>query len=94
MAPTDQRIPRNGSSLPGAGLDAVRMPGHWLPARLGKRVLRPGGAELTRWMPDAPGVDPQDRVVEPAAGLGALLTGAGAALAGTANTWGTDTRRP
>ncbi|WP_328436755.1 class I SAM-dependent methyltransferase [Streptomyces sp. NBC_00444] len=47
------------------------MPGHWLLARLGKRVLRPGGAELTRWMLDALGVDPEDRVVELAAGLGA-----------------------
>ncbi|KOU77236.1 hypothetical protein ADK57_02965 [Streptomyces sp. MMG1533] len=47
------------------------MPGHWLLARLGKRVLRPGGVELTRWMLDSLGVDPQDRVVELAAGLGA-----------------------
>uniref|UniRef100_UPI001C68D3FE hypothetical protein n=1 Tax=Streptomyces shenzhenensis TaxID=943815 RepID=UPI001C68D3FE len=70
MAPTDQHAPRNGSSLPGAGLDAARVPGHWLLARLGKRVLRPGGVELTRWMLDALGVDPQDRVVELAAGLG------------------------
>ncbi|MEU9244245.1 class I SAM-dependent methyltransferase [Streptomyces sp. NPDC048385] len=71
MASTDQRIPRNRISPPGAGLDAARMPGHWLLARLGKRVLRPGGVELTRWMLDALGVDPQDRVVELAAGLGA-----------------------
>lgn len=27
--------------LPGEGLDASKMPGHWLLARLGKRVLRP-----------------------------------------------------
>ncbi|MFD5650561.1 class I SAM-dependent methyltransferase [Streptomyces sp. NPDC127039] len=57
--------------IPGDGLDATRMPGHWLLARLGKRVLRPGGVELTRWMLDALGVDPQDQVVELAAGLGA-----------------------
>lgn len=58
-------------ALPGAGLDAARMPGHWLLARLGKRVLRPGGVELTRWMLDALAVGPGDRVVELAAGLGA-----------------------
>ncbi|MFI1538571.1 class I SAM-dependent methyltransferase [Streptomyces anandii] len=47
------------------------MPGHWLLARLGKRVLRPGGVELTRWMLDALRVGPGDRVVELAGGLGA-----------------------
>ena len=31
-------------------LDTTKMPGHWLLARLGKRVLRPGGRELTRQM--------------------------------------------
>ena len=25
-----------------------KMPGHWVLARMGKRVLRPGGLELTR----------------------------------------------
>ena len=39
--------------LPGSDLEAARMPGHWLLARLGKRVLRPGGMELTRWMLNA-----------------------------------------
>ena len=34
--------------LPGVELAAGKMPGHWLLARLGKRVLRPGGLELTR----------------------------------------------
>ncbi|GGI94335.1 class I SAM-dependent methyltransferase [Streptomyces brasiliensis] len=57
--------------VPGEGLGASRVPGHWLLARLGKRVLRPGGAELTRWMLDALAVGPGDRVVELAAGLGA-----------------------
>lgn len=55
---------------PGAGLDAARMPGHWLLARLGKRVLRPGGVELTRWMLDRLEIGPGDHVVELAAGLG------------------------
>ena len=46
------------------------MPGHWLLARLGKRVLRPGGLELTRRMLDALGIRPADDVVEFAPGLG------------------------
>ncbi|MEQ4724330.1 methyltransferase domain-containing protein [Nonomuraea sp. B19D2] len=66
-----QQRGRPGEQLPGAGLDATRMPGHWLLARLGKRVLRPGGAELTRWMLDALRITPADQVVELAAGLGA-----------------------
>ncbi|WP_229816086.1 class I SAM-dependent methyltransferase [Streptomyces lucensis] len=66
----DQSLPGN-TTAPGAGTDASRMPGHWLLARLGKRVLRPGGLELTRWMLDALAVGPDDRVVELAAGLGA-----------------------
>ena len=35
-------------TLPGSELSASKMPGHWLLARLGKRVLRPGGLNLTR----------------------------------------------
>ena len=35
---TDTELP-----LPGVALAAEKMPGHWLLARLGKRVLRPGG---------------------------------------------------
>ncbi|PWI12911.1 SAM-dependent methyltransferase [Streptomyces sp. Act143] len=71
MAPTDPQALHQGLPAPGDGLDAGRMPGHWLLARLGKRVLRPGGAELTRWMLDALDIRPDDRVVELAAGLGA-----------------------
>ncbi len=56
--------------LPGAGLDARKMPGHWLLARLGKRVLRPGGLELTRRMLEALSIRPCDAVVEFAPGLG------------------------
>ena len=55
------------TALPGADLDASRMPGHWLLARLGKRVLRPGGLELTREML---AVSADDDVVEFAPGLG------------------------
>lgn len=71
MASTDHSALQKNIPVPGDGLDAARMPGHWLLARLGKRVLRPGGVELTRWMLDALGVDTEDRVVELAAGLGA-----------------------
>ncbi len=46
------------------------MPGHWLLARLGKRVLRPGGIELTRRMLEALEIGPDDDVIEFAPGLG------------------------
>jgi ubiquinone/menaquinone biosynthesis C-methylase UbiE len=46
------------------------MPGHWLLARLGKRVLRPGGRELTKQMVDALEINRGDRVIEFAPGLG------------------------
>ncbi|MGW3355483.1 methyltransferase domain-containing protein [Streptomyces bungoensis] len=72
MATTGHDQPTgDGAPLPGEGLDAARMPAHWLLARLGKRVLRPGGLELTRWLIDALAIGPEDRVVELAAGLGA-----------------------
>lgn len=58
------------AGAPGDGLEAARMPGHWLLARLGKRVLRPGGLELTRCMISALGIDSSDAVVEFAPGLG------------------------
>lgn len=55
---------------PGGGLQYSRMPGHWLLARMGKRVLRPGGLELTRRMLEALDIRPSDDVVEFAPGLG------------------------
>lgn len=48
-----------------------KMPGHWLLARMGKRVLRPGGLELTRRMLAELAIGPNDDVVELAPGLGA-----------------------
>ncbi|WP_415047025.1 class I SAM-dependent methyltransferase [Gordonia sp. (in: high G+C Gram-positive bacteria)] len=45
------------------------MPGHWLLARMGKRVLRPGGLELTRHVLADAGLADAD-VVELAPGLG------------------------
>lgn len=57
--------------MPGEALDAGRMPGHWLLARLGKRVLRPGGVEMTRQLLDGVAIGPADDVIEVAPGLGA-----------------------
>ncbi len=56
--------------LPGAELAAGKMPGHWLLARLGKRVLHPGGLELTRCMLESLAICSSDAVVEFAPGLG------------------------
>lgn len=47
------------------------MAGHWLLARLGKRVLRPGGVELTNRLLGALRISSADDVVELAPGLGA-----------------------
>lgn len=58
-------------SSPGTAVPVDRMPGHWLLASLGRRVLRPGGRELTRWLLDALDIGPSDDVVEVAPGLGA-----------------------
>jgi hypothetical protein len=52
-------------------MEAVaKMPGHWLLARLGKRVLRPGGVGLTRRMLDELAITRSDTAVEFAPGLG------------------------
>ena len=51
-------------------LDTTKMPGHWLLARLGKRVLRPGGRELTQQMLNGLCIKSSDEVVEFAPGLG------------------------
>lgn len=59
----------DGESLPGQNLPVATMSGHWLLAKLGKRVLRPGGRELTRRMLEASGIADSD-VVELAPGLG------------------------
>ncbi len=58
------------SAMPGQGLDSSRMPGHWLLAQMGKRVLRPGGVELTRHMLESLDIRTSDLVVEFAPGLG------------------------
>ncbi len=60
----------NEAALPGEGLDFDRMPGHWLLAQMGKRVLRPGGIELTRRMLEDIDIGSDDQVVEFAPGMG------------------------
>jgi ubiquinone/menaquinone biosynthesis C-methylase UbiE len=47
-----------------------KMPGHWVLARMGKRVLRPGGITLTRQLLTELAISPSDDVVEFAPGLG------------------------
>ena len=56
--------------VPGNDLKTEKMPGHWVLARLGKRVLRPGGMELTRAMLKALSIKESDDVVEFAPGMG------------------------
>lgn len=58
------------AELPGEKLDMQKMPGHWALARVGKRVLRPGGVEMTRELLSALRIGPEDHVVEFAPGLG------------------------
>src|SRR3954470_13602488 len=58
------------SARPGGGQKTEKMPGHWVLARMGKRVLRPGGMELTRRMLASLDINSSDDVVEFAPGLG------------------------
>jgi hypothetical protein len=58
------------SAAPGDGQHPDKMQGHWVLAHAGKKVLRPGGIELTRQMLDVLAIGPEDRVVEFAPGLG------------------------
>jgi hypothetical protein len=58
------------ATSPGEGLKTQRMPGHWVLARLGKRVLRPGGMQLTRKLLHALRIQRSDDVVEFAPGMG------------------------
>lgn len=62
----------NSTTLPrpGEGLKTEKMPGHWVLARLGKRVLRPGGMELTRRMLKCLAIKSSDEVIEFAPGMG------------------------
>ena len=57
------------ADLPQANRPTATAPGHWVLARIGKRVLRPGGLGLTRALLQQCGVTGLD-VVELAPGLG------------------------
>ncbi|MDT5349478.1 MAG: hypothetical protein QOH91_2765 [Mycobacterium sp.] len=59
--------------LPSSSRPDENVPGHWLLARLGKRVLRPGGVELTRTLLARAEVTNAD-VLELAPGLGRTAT--------------------
>ena len=48
--------------IPGNELAVDRMPGHWLLARMGKRVLRPGGAGAEAVEPDFSGTPDLSRL--------------------------------
>ena len=65
-----EAVQSSNGQMPGTGLDPAKMPGHWLLARLGKRVLRPGGRRLTDQMLTNLNITGEDRVVEFAPGLG------------------------
>ncbi|MEZ8094283.1 class I SAM-dependent methyltransferase [Photobacterium swingsii] len=56
--------------MPNENRDISKTPGHWVLAQLGKKVLRPGGKELTQKMLKGLGIRPSDRVVEFAPGMG------------------------
>lgn len=58
------------SPMPGASQRLEKMQGHWVLARAGKRVLRPGGLALTRRMIGALSISVDDRVIEFAPGMG------------------------
>lgn len=58
------------AALPAHSLRPDRMPGHWLLARLGKRVLRPGGLAMTGRILADLAIGGDDHVVELAPGLG------------------------
>ncbi|MDH3024895.1 methyltransferase domain-containing protein [Gordonia alkanivorans] len=63
----------SGDQLPFGQRKTEDMPGHWLLARLGKRVLRPGGLELTESLLDDARISGSD-VLEIAPGLGKTAT--------------------
>ncbi|MCC7533555.1 MAG: methyltransferase domain-containing protein [Bacteroidia bacterium] len=50
--------------------DFAKAQGHWILARMGKRVLRPGGKELTQKLIQSLHISPKDDIAEFAPGLG------------------------
>lgn len=79
--PPSSAIDPSPAPLPFAARRTEDVPGHWLLARLGKRVLRPGGGGLTRELLARTRLAGSD-VIELAPGLGrtaALIVAAGPA---------------
>lgn len=64
------RVADNQNAVPGTELNVDRMPAYLLLARLGKRVLRPGGRHMTHDLVSGLSVTELDDVVEFAPGLG------------------------
>lgn len=54
----------------GGDVALARMPAHWMLGRLGKKVMRPGGLQLSLRMIDALDIQPDDDVVDFWPGLG------------------------
>lgn len=74
-APAAPATPDAPEATPCAGTpDAQHLQGHWLLARLGKRVLRPGGLELTRRLLQSARPAAADRIVEFGPGVGKTAT--------------------
>ncbi len=67
---TLERNMNQHNHTPGGNIATPKMPGHWVLASLGKRVLRPGGIQLTEQMLKALQIQHDDHVVEFAPGLG------------------------
>ncbi|MDC5705715.1 class I SAM-dependent methyltransferase [Vibrio europaeus] len=57
-------------AMPNENRKLSKTPGHWVLAQLGKKVLRPGGKELTQKMLQGLSITSADRVVEFAPGMG------------------------
>ena len=57
-------------AMPNEGREVTKTPGHWVLAQLGKKVLRPGGKELTQKMLQGLAITRDDCVVEFAPGMG------------------------
>lgn len=56
--------------MPNENRKVSKTPGHWVLAQLGKKVLRPGGKELTQKMLQGLDISSHDKVVEFAPGMG------------------------
>lgn len=69
---TDKAKRTPNSSLKGtrSAPEETRLQGHWLLAKMGKRVLRPGGLELSKLLIKALNPQASDRIIEFGPGVG------------------------